>query len=356
MPEITPIRKSLAFRQAPLADTNTQLKTLNHSSPAVEALPKFSSKLAETGLSPLKPLEIHTLQINLGKMCNQVCSHCHVDAGPDRTEIMTQATMTECLKAIAHPEITTVDLTGGAPEMNPNFRWFVEEITKLGKKTVVRCNLTIIMHAESYRDLPQFFARHGVEVVSSLPCYSKSNVDKQRGTGVFDKSIRALQLLNEVGYGKPGTGLTLNLVYNPGGASLAPNQEKLEVDYKRELKELFGIEFNQLFAITNLPVSRFLDFLVESGSLDDYLSRLVQAYNPAAAAGVMCRGLVSVSWDGRLYDCDFNQMLDIGVVCRHSASVADFSYDDLVRRTIAVNQHCYGCTAGQGSSCGGKTA
>ncbi len=346
--------KTLATRQAPLADTRKQIEALNRASAPIEKLPRFAERLKESQLFPLKPTSIETLQINVGKMCNQVCKHCHVDAGPDRTEIMTRETMAQCLAALAHPGIKRVDLTGGAPEMNPNFRWFVEEIRKLGKDVIVRCNLTIILHSSQYHDLPQFFAKHRVHVVSSLPYYSKANTDRQRGVGVFDKSIVALQKLNEVGYGKEGSGLELDLVYNPVGAFLPADEAGLERDFKRELDKLFDIRFNKLFAITNLPVSRFLDFLIESGNLEDYLTKLVHAYNPAAAAGVMCRSLVSVGWDGSLFDCDFNQMLEIGVVCRHS-HIADFTYADLVQRTIAVNQHCYGCTAGQGSSCGGST-
>lgn len=342
--------KTLARRHDPLSDPKYQLESLN-----VPAVAKFSQKLGETGLYPLRARGVSTLQINVGKMCNQTCSHCHVDAGPDRTEIMTRATMQDCLDAIERGKIRTVDLTGGAPEMNPDFRWFVEEIVKRGAEVIVRCNLTIILHGSAYRDLPQFFAKHRVHVVSSLPCYSKENTDRQRGTGVFDKSIQALQLLNEVGYGREGSGLTLDLVYNPTGASLPGPQEKLEADFKRELKELFGIEFNHLLAITNLPISRFLDFLVQSGKLDEYLHKLVDSYRPKAAEGVMCRDLVSVGWDGKVYDCDFNQMLEMPVTVPSGRHIRDFDPKELGARTIAVNQHCFGCTAGQGSSCSGKT-
>ena len=348
--------KTLARREAPLSDTDFQIEVLNSSSDRINALPKFSAKLAETGLFPLTPTGLTTLQVNVGKMCNQVCKHCHVDAGPDRTEIMTRQTMEHCLSALQNSAIETVDITGGAPEMNPEFRWFVQEITRLGRKTIVRCNLTILLAGEAYKDLPEFFARHRVHVVSSLPYYDKRNTDRQRGVGVFDKSIEALIRLNRVGYGKTDSGLELDLVYNPVGAFLPGPQKALEADFKRELKKLFDIEFNQLLAITNLPVSRYLEYLVESGNLDDYMTKLVGAYNPDAAAGVMCRSLISVGWDGQLYDCDFNQMLEMHVDPIAPRHIKDFSAAALTRRQIVVNQHCYGCTAGQGSSCGGKTA
>ncbi len=346
--------KTLSLRNDPLSVSSHQIELLNGAQDGLNKLPKFATKLEETGLFPLVPTEIHTLQLNVGKMCNQTCTHCHVDAGPDRTEVMTRETMQHCLNVIKGSKIRTVDITGGAPEMNPDFRWLVEQLSALGVQVIVRCNLTIILAAKRYNDLPQFFAEHRVHVVSSLPCYSKTNTDQQRGLGVFDKSITALKMLNDVGYGKDGTGLMLDLVYNPAGAFLPPDQAKLERDFKRELKSLFAIEFNELLTITNLPVSRFLEFLVESGGLETYMSKLVQSYNPASAAGVMCRSMVSVGWDGKLYDCDFNQMLEIEVKSslRH---IKDFDSSVLSSRCIAIDQHCYGCTAGQGSSCGGQT-
>ena len=347
--------KTLAYKKAPLANSEHQLEVLNEGSEVRASLPRISQKLQESDLFPLLPTSVDTLQVNLGKMCNQTCQHCHVDAGPDRREIMTKETMSLCLKAIENSSITTVDLTGGAPEMNPDFRWFVEQISGLGRKTIVRCNLTILLAGKAYSDLPDFFAKHKIHVVSSLPCYSKENTDRQRGDGVFDKSIRALQILNRVGYGIPGSGLILDLVYNPAGASLAPPQAGLEQDFKRELRELFDIQFNSLFAFTNLPVSRFLDYLVTSGEIDGYLSKLVDSYNPRAAAGVMCRTMISVGWDGNLYDCDFNQMLEIEVSTPSSRHIRDFDLKALSRRSIAVDQHCFGCTAGQGSGCGGQT-
>jgi radical SAM/Cys-rich protein len=290
----------------------------------------------------------------MGKMCNQVCKHCHVDAGPDRKEIMTQETMQECLNAIAISGAKTVDLTGGAPEMNPDFRWFVEEISKLGKEVIVRCNLTIILANPKYNDLPEFFKKHKVQVVSSLPYFSASRTDAQRGDGVFEKSIKALQMLNAIGYGMPDSGLTLDLVYNPTGAFLPGNQEELEAQFKEKLTTNYQVEFNGLLAITNIPVSRFLDYLVTSDNYEEYMTELVNAYNPTAAEGVMCRNTLSVGWDGYLYDCDFNQMLELRI--KPVEHVRDFDVTALIDRKIIVNQHCYGCTAGAGSSCGGQTA
>ncbi len=349
--------QSLLSRGDSLSNSSEQLKQLGGFSEALTDLPRFQEKLRETNLFPLKPTDLQIFQVNVGKMCNQVCKHCHVDAGPDRREIMTRETMQQCLDVLRQtPSFKTVDLTGGAPEMNPNFRWFVDEIRKLGKEVLVRCNLTIILANKSYNDLPEFFKKHQVQVVSSLPFYEKGATDRQRGDGVFDKSIRALKLLNEVGYGKDGTGLVLNLVYNPVGAFLPGPQAGLERDYKRELKNTFDIDFNSLFTITNLPVSRYLEYLIESGNLEDYMDRLVSAYNPAAASNVMCRTTVSIGWDGFLYDCDFNQMLDMKVAAPKVNHLKDWDTQAMQSRSIIVNQHCFGCTAGAGSSCGGATA
>jgi len=349
-------RTSLKFNHHQLADVETQLDILEHGRTGDFALVPFQQKLEESGLYPLKPTGVEIFQVNVGKMCNQVCKHCHVDAGPDRKEIMTQETMEQCLNALrANPALRTVDLTGGAPEMNPSFRWFVEEIKKLGRHVIVRCNLTIILANKKYNDLPQFFKLHGVEVVSSLPFYTADRTDRQRGDGVFEDSIKALQMLNQVGYGKEGSGLTLNLVYNPAGAFMPPPQEALEKEYKQALQERYGIEFNSLFAITNLPISRYLDYLLQSGNYEKYMEKLVNAYNPVAAANVMCRNTVSISWDGYLYDCDFNQMLDLKVD-GPSKHISQFDTGALTNRSIVVNQHCFGCTAGSGSSCGGAVA
>jgi radical SAM/Cys-rich protein len=348
---------SLLSKHSPLASSSEQRTVLNASSEGMKRLTRFKGKLEQSGLWPLKPTKVEIFQVNVGKMCNQVCKHCHVDAGPDRKEIMTRETMAACLEALEKSGATTADLTGGAPEMNPNFRWFVEEARKLGKKVMVRCNLTILTANKSYEDLPDFYREHEVHIVSSLPYYDKRNTDKQRGDGVFERSIEALKRLNAVGYGKDGTGLLLDLVYNPVGAFLPAPQRGLEADFKRELASLFGIRFNSLYAITNMPISRFLEYLVESGNLEAYMEKLVSAYNPAAAAGVMCRTTVSIGWDGYLYDCDFNQMLDMNI--RDGAGkpmhVGSADWSHLQKRAIEIDQHCFGCTAGSGSSCGGTT-
>jgi radical SAM/Cys-rich protein len=293
----------------------------------------------------------------MGKMCNQVCKHCHVDAGPDRKEIMTKETMQLCLDALDKTECHTVDLTGGAPEMNPDFRWFVEQLSAKGKKIIVRCNLTIIVANKKYHDLPEFFKKHQVEVVSSLPYFSAAKTDAQRGEGVFEQSIRALKMLNEVGYGQEGTNLNLHLVYNPSGAFLPPDQAELKSQFAKKLADGWGIVFNDLFAITNLPVSRYLQYLVASGNYESYMEKLVNAYNPVAASNVMCRSTLSVGWDGFLYDCDFNQMLELKVATKQNAQhLKEFDLDALNSRNVIVSQHCYGCTAGAGSSCGGTVA
>lgn len=316
-------------------------------------LPSFESNLKESNLFPLKPIRLEIFQINMGKMCNQVCKHCHVDAGPDRKEIMTREVMILCLEAIKKSGATTVDLTGGAPEMNPDFRWFVEEISKLNKHIIVRCNLTIIVANPKYNDLPDFFKKHQVEVVSSLPYFTATRTDAQRGNGVFDKSIQALKMLNEMGYGVEGTGLLLNLVYNPSGAFLPGKQQDLEKEFKSRLNTRFDIQFNSLYTITNIPVSRFLDYLISSNNYEAYMETLVSAYNATAAEGVMCRNTISVGWDGYLFDCDFNQMLDLKL--KEKNHIREFDLDSFGIREIIVNQHCYGCTAGAGSSCGGTT-
>ncbi|PJZ24461.1 radical SAM protein [Leptospira hartskeerlii] len=346
--------RSLLARGSELASSKEQLKILTEVSGKLN-LPSFSEKLKEAGLYPLRPTGVDILQVNVGKLCNQTCRHCHVDAGPDRREIMSKETMQECLVALATPGVTTLDITGGAPEMNPNFRWFVEEASKLGKKIMIRCNLTILLAGEKYKDLPEFFAKHKVEVVSSLPYFQKRRTDAQRGEGVFDRSIEALRKLNALGYGIPGSGLILNLVYNPVGAFLAGGQSTLENDFKKELKQVYGVEFNSLFALTNMPISRFLESLLENDNIDAYLEKLVTAFNPAAATAVMCRNTLSVGWDGSLYDCDFNQMLDMKIEGRISR-ISEFNKSVLDSREILLHQHCYGCTAGAGSSCGGSIA
>ena len=352
--------KSLKADHNILSDVHEQLLILEQGTRAEDLyrIIPFQQKLEQAGLYPLKATQVEILQINVGKMCNQVCKHCHVDAGPDRKEIMTVATMQQCIDVIKNnPSLKTVDLTGGAPEMNPDFRWFVEQI-KAGNPNmhiIVRCNLTIIRANKKYYDLPEFFKLHGLEVVSSLPFYTKDRTDRQRGDGVFEDSIKALQMLNKVGYGVEDSGLLLNLVYNPAGAFLPPSQTSLETEFKQSLKKDFNIVFNNLYAITNLPISRYLDYLLQTGNYEKYMEKLIAAFNPVAAANVMCRNTISIGWDGFMYDCDFNQMLDLKTDTTQKHITA-FNLPELNNRSIVINQHCYGCTAGAGSSCGGAVA
>ena len=348
--------KSLLARKNDLSDPKNQLALFNGEPFSNNELDSFEKKLMKQELFPLKPNQLEIFQVNVGYMCNQVCSHCHVDAGPDRKEIMTTETMQLCLNVLKTSGAKTLDLTGGAPEMNPNFRWFVEEASKIGvEEIIVRSNLTIIRANKKYYDLPEFFKKHNIHVISSLPHYKIGKTDKQRGDGVFDKSIKALQSLNETGYGMPGSDLKLDLVYNPSGAFLPADQSALEKDFKEALKEDFNIDFHNLFAITNLPVSRFLEYLVASGNYEDYMYALVDAYNPMAAENVMCRNTLSVSWDGYLFDCDFNQMLNLPVTSK-GKHLKDFDLEALQKRNIVTSQHCFGCTAGAGSSCQGTVA
>ena len=352
--------KSLLSRGNALSDTFFQLKVLNGKEITDARFTPFSEAAHQAGFSGgrLNPTRIEIFQMNVGKLCNQTCAHCHVDAGPDRKEEnMTRATFERCLEILAQYDIPTVDITGGAPEMNPNFRWFVAECRKLGKHVIDRCNLTIIMSNPKYRDLPEFFAANGVEVVSSLPHYSALRTDGQRGEGVFEDSIKAMQLLNAVGYGQEGSDLKLNLVYNPSGAFLPGNQASLEAEFKRQLKRKHDVVFNQLYAITNMPISRFLEYLLDAGIYETYMQTLLDAFNPAAVAGVMCRNTISVGYDGYLYDCDFNQMLNLKVATpNHRPHLDDFDFEALSNRDIVLDQHCFGCTAGAGSSCGGQVA
>jgi radical SAM/Cys-rich protein len=346
---------SLLSRESELARSAEQVNLLENPNFKLKQ-PRFAEKLKQTNLLPLKPTKLEIFQINVGKMCNQTCHHCHVDAGPDRKEIMTRETMQACVDIVKKHKFSKVDLTGGAPEMNPNFRWFVTELKAAGAHIIVRCNLTIITANEKYRSLPEFFRENKIEVVSSLPHYTKGKTDRQRGDGVFERSIKALKMLNDVGYGVAGSGLELNLVYNPAGAFLPGDQSQLERDFKQKLKADFEIQFNNLFAITNLPISRYLEFLIKSDNYEKYMQTLIEAYNPKAAEAVMCRNTISVGWDGQLYDCDFNQMLDLNVEKRAPQHIKDFDMARLEARNIVIGQHCYGCTAGSGSSCGGATS
>jgi radical SAM/Cys-rich protein len=319
---------------------------------------RFDEELVQHGCGPLLRGDATTLQINVGKLCNQACHHCHVEAGPKRSEIMPANVAERVLELlVASSSITVVDITGGAPELNPNFRRIVSRACELGQHVIDRCNLTILFEP-GQESLPEYLAGNHVEIVASLPCYTAANVDKQRGRGVFEKSILALQRLNSIGYGMPDSALKLNLVYNPLGAFLPPPQYQLEMEYKQQLREHFGIEFHQLFTITNMPIKRFADFLHQSGKHAEYMGLLVNHFNPATVSNLMCRSLVSVGWDGALYDCDFNQMLEIGIGAAgpgpNRLTIDDVaSLGELAGRPIATSSHCFGCTAGAGSSCGG---
>jgi len=348
--------KSLYALNEPLSSERVQLLELAISSSWDNGAASFAAHLTKTNLFPLKPIKLEVFQLNLGKMCNQVCKHCHVDAGPDRKEIMTREVIDLCLLAIDQSQVHTADLTGGAPEMNSEFRYLVEQLSQRKIKVIVRCNLTIIMANKKYHDLPAFFRKNKVEVVSSLPFYTSAKTDSQRGDGVFKSSIEALKLLNKEGYGIEGSGLILNLVYNPAGAFLPPEQHALEKEFKQRLSTSYQISFNNLFTITNLPVSRFLDYLIKTQNFESYMHKLIDAYNPIAATGVMCRNMISIGYDGKLYDCDFNQMLALEVEIDQShRHIGQFSELLLADRNIVINQHCFGCTAGAGSSCGGTT-
>ncbi|MGE5303655.1 MAG: arsenosugar biosynthesis radical SAM (seleno)protein ArsS [Alphaproteobacteria bacterium] len=297
---------------------------------------------------------LDVLQVNMGKYCNQACIHCHVEAGPTRTEMMSRETVDAVLRFLEGTDIPTLDITGGAPELNTNFEYLVEAAVALGRHVMDRCNLTVIFEpGKEY--LPEFFKRHGVEVVCSLPCYTEANVDSQRGKGTFDSSIRALKILNELGYGRSASDLTLNLVYNPLGPYLPPPQQDLEKDYKRILKEHFGIEFNHLYCLTNMPITRYEMHLRLRGEYERYTELLENSFNPATVEQVMCRTLISVGWDGMIYDCDFNQMLRLPVQDADGKAlhISSVSPEQLLNRPIAVGNHCYACTAGSGSSCGG---
>ncbi|TAL85659.1 MAG: radical SAM/Cys-rich domain protein [Rhodanobacter sp.] len=315
--------------------------------------PSFARSLRQHGLTLSRtPLEI--LQVNVGKLCDLACQHCHVEAGPKRTEIMQQATVQRLLELLADaPQVHTLDLTGGAPEMNPHFRTLVREARALGKTVIDRCNLTVLFRA-GQEDTADFLAEQGVKVVASLPCYTKANVEQQRGQHVFDPSLRALHQLNALGYGRTDSGLELDLVYNPLGASLPPSQAALEATYRDELAEHFEIVFNRLFTITNMPIKRFLHLLEREGRYESYMQTLLDAFNPQAALGVMCRNLLSVDWRGQLYDCDFNQALELPLGGRSRSIWEIDKLADIERGPIAFDDHCYGCTAGAGSSCGGS--
>jgi len=321
----------------------------------------FGQQVDAIGLD-LSPLNIATLQINVGKICNQACRHCHVDASPTRTETMDRATAERVIEVLAaHDQIGILDITGGAPELNDHFRFLIEEGRRLGRHVMVRHNITVQIDGHprtgaSCAWLPEYFAANGVEVVCSLPYYGQFFTDRQRGKGVFEKSIEGLKRLNDMGYGREGSGLVLNLVYNPVGAFLPAPQESLEADYRRELSARFEIVFNSLYTITNMPIHRFREDLQRHGGFEEYMTKLVNAFNPSAAEGVMCRTMISVDYDGRLSDCDFNQMLDISLEDSVPRTIFDFDLEAILSRRIVFADHCFGCTAGAGSSCGGVIA
>ncbi len=342
---------SLLKDRHPLALASAQVERLAQLPLAVD----FETAVANAGLGTLRATGVDVLQLNVGKKCNQSCHHCHVDAAPDRTEVMPDDVLDASLRVLEITAIPLLDITGGAPELHPRFEEMVTRARGAGRRVMDRCNLTILT-VNKYQHLPEFFARHGVEVVSSLPFHSGERTDAQRGDGVFEKSMEALKALNAVGYGMPGTGLELTLVANPTGAFLPPPQASLEADFRRVLRLKHGVEFTRLIVITNMPISRYLEWLERSGNLERYMEKLVGAFNPAAAAGVMCRNTLSVAWDGRLFDCDFNQMLDLPLMDGQPRTIFDHDHALLSGRAIAVGPHCFGCTAGQGSSCAGATA
>ena len=336
----------------PESSVSADLLTIESSAATVlrDPGPSFSSRLFREGID-LRRKDLETLQINVGRLCNQACHHCHVDASPGRTEVMTRETMERILSFLEASSIPAVDITGGAPEVNSNFRYLVRGAREMGRKVTVRCNLTVLFEP-GQADLPAFYRDQGVELICSLPCYLQENVDGQRGKGVFIKSIEALRRLNRAGYGMPETGLLLDLVYNPTGATLPGPQAELEADYRKVLREQYGILFNRLFTITNMPINRFADYLRRRGEYGAYMTTLRAHFNPETVEHLMCRSLVSVDWEGNLYDCDFNQMLGMHVG-GHPLKVWEVAPEALAGRRIRVGEHCYGCTAGAGSSCGG---
>ena len=349
---------SLHQRRSPLASPQYEIDTLN----AIDLSHTphngdFAAAIAHHGFENFQPAALEIFQINVGKLCNMTCRHCHVDAGPDRKENMDRDTIDACLRALDQTIAHTVDITGGAPELNPHFRYLVDQCVARGKQVIDRCNLTVLL-LPTMQDLPEWFAERGVEVVCSLPHYRKLNTDTQRGDGTFEKSIEALKRLNAAGYGKGDPQRRLTLMSNPVGAFLAGNQSKMQQEWQAGLAKNYGVTFDRLIALNNMPISRFLEWLEQSNNLQGYMERLVNAFNPGTVDGVMCRNTLSVSWDGRLFDCDFNQMLDLHIQQPEVQQparphVRDFSLEQLAQRQIKVGRHCFGCTAGAGSSCGG---
>lgn len=346
---------SLQNRRVPLAAPSYQLELLSRLD--LSQLPQqgnFADRLSAQGYPALKPARLDIFQINVGKLCNMTCRHCHVDAGPDRREMMDRATVDACLAALDQTTAHTVDITGGAPELNPHFRYLVDQCVARGKQVIDRCNLTVLL-LPPMQDLPEWLAERGVEVVCSLPHYRKLNTDSQRGDGTFEKSIEALRRLNAVGYGQGDPRRRLTLMSNPVGAFLATNQSKTEQEWKAGLWKNYGIQFDRLISLNNMPISRFLEWLEQTGNLQRYMEVLVNAFNPATVSGLMCRNTLSIGWDGRLFDCDFNQMLDLEIQAPpdRSLNIREFDLQWLNQRQIITDRHCFGCTAGAGSSCGG---
>ena len=346
--EITAATRSLRRRGAALASPARQLALL-------DALPLAQASFAKRAGDGLRAAALDVFQVNLGKLCNMTCRHCHVDAGPDRTDaMMDDAVADQVIAALRRSSARSVDLTGGAPELHPRFRDLVQAAADAGKQVIDRCNLTVLLLPRS-AGLVDWLGERGVEVVASLPHFRRPSTDAQRGEGVFDRSIRALRLLNDAGYGRGDPRRRLTLVSNPAGAFLSAGQATLERDWKQALARDFGVAFDRLLVLNNMPIARFLDWLDDSGNLEGYMERLVNAFNPAALDGLMCRNTLSVGWDGRLYDCDFNQMLELELDLPRP-HIADFDEPAWLARHIVTARHCFGCTAGSGSSCGGQTA
>ena len=352
----SPAGSSLKARRLLLADPRQQIERLDALDlAACSHGGDFDATLGAAGWPALRPARLEIVQVNLGKLCNMACRHCHVDAGPDRSDaVMDRATAEDCLRALDRSDAHTVDLTGGAPELNPNFRYLVDEAVARGKHVIDRCNLTVLLIPQ-LRDLPRFLAERGVEVVCSLPHVRHRNTDAQRGAGTFARSVKAMRLLNQQGYGQGDPHRVLTLVTNPAGAFLPAGQAAMEREWKESLQREHGLSFDRLIALNNLPIARFLEWLEASGNLQSYMELLVNAFNPATVAGLMCRSTISVSWDGRVFDCDFNQMLELAVggADGRGLHVRDFDPEALAARTIVTGRHCFGCTAGAGSSCSG---
>jgi radical SAM/Cys-rich protein len=334
-------------------NTKKQLEYIEHIQDTIPV--SFNKKINQGNSTLLQANGIETLQLNTGKKCNLSCKHCHVDAGPDRTELMQKEIFLEALKIAIESNIDTIDITGGAPEINPNLEWFLNEASNSQKNLIVRSNLVILLEPD-YTGYIELYKKNNVTIIASLPDYTGRKANKQRGNGNFNKIINVISKLNKIGYGMTDSNLKLNLVHNPIGAYLPGSQRALSEEYKKNLRENFSVEFNELFCMTNIPIGRYLEYLIESGNYKDYIRELYNAFNPKAIENVMCTKLISVGWDGVLYDCDFNQMLGLPVNREIPGHINKFDYNLLRKRKIVVNNHCYGCVAGSGSSCKGEIA